>query len=323
MRIIVYGLGAIGGTVAAALAHAGQDVIGIARRPHQTAISKRGLRLRAPGRWITGHLPVVGSPVDVSFQPDDAILLTMKSQDTLAALEDLGRAGLTNQPIFCFQNGVSNERMAAERFPNVHGVTVMLPARLLSPGKVATFVTPRFGIFDIGRYPDGTDETDHALAKALEAANFAAYPQDDVMASKYGKLLMNLNNIVQAAVGPKTKTGDLRARLEAEAKAVYEAAAITWADVGKDDPRRKALAQFKQPFLVRHKGGSTTQSLMRGAGSVETDFLNGEIVRMAKAHGLSAPLNERLTELARELVAKGAKPGSMTLAEVEAFLARG
>ena len=48
MRIIIYGVGAIGGTVAAALALSGQDVIGIARGPHLEAIKANGLLMRTP-----------------------------------------------------------------------------------------------------------------------------------------------------------------------------------------------------------------------------------------------------------------------------------
>ena len=73
------------------------------------------------------------------------------------------------------QNGVANERLALRRFPNVHGVTVMMPASFLDPGEVAAFSTPRHGIFDIGRYPAGSDADDERLAAALEAANIAAF----------------------------------------------------------------------------------------------------------------------------------------------------
>ncbi len=41
MRVIVYGLGAIGGAVAAALALAGQEVVGIARGAQLDAVRKR------------------------------------------------------------------------------------------------------------------------------------------------------------------------------------------------------------------------------------------------------------------------------------------
>jgi 2-dehydropantoate 2-reductase len=82
-----------------------------------------------------------------AFRQDDAILLTMKTQDTVAALERLRAAGAAGQPIFCVQNGVANERFALRRFPEVHGVTVMMPADLSAPGEVSVFSTPRHGIF--------------------------------------------------------------------------------------------------------------------------------------------------------------------------------
>ena len=57
-------------------------------------------------------------------------------------------------------------------------------------------------------------------------------------------------------------------------------------------------------------GSSTWQSLSRGTGSVETDYLNGEIVRIAHEHGLPAPVNALLARLAREVVRDGRGPGS-------------
>ena len=63
--------------------------------------------------------------------------------------------------------------MALRRFAEVHGVTVMMPATFAVPGEVAAFATPRRGVFDIGRFPSGSDDADRALAAALEAAGIA------------------------------------------------------------------------------------------------------------------------------------------------------
>ena len=153
MRIIVYGAGAIGGTVAAALALAGHPVVGIARGPRLGAIRAGGLLLRTPDKSALARFSCVADPAEVDIRPDDAILLAVKTQDTAAALERLRAAGVTKQPIFCMQNGVANERMALRRFPNVHGVTVMMPASYTVPGEVDAFSTPRHGIFEVGR-PD-------------------------------------------------------------------------------------------------------------------------------------------------------------------------
>ena len=322
MRIIVYGVGAVGGTIAAALAHAGNEVLGIARGRQLEAIQSRGLTLRAPRKTLRVRLECVSDPGELDPRPDDSVLLTMKSQDTEGALDALARAGFRDQPIFCAQNGVANERMAAGHFPNVHGITVMLPARILAPGKVASFMHPRLGMFDIGRYPEGDDSADRSMADVLERAGFAAFVMPDVMASKYGKLLMNLGNVVQAATGPKSDNARLLARVRKEAEAVYEAAGITWRDVGREDPRRAALASFRKPWFTPYVGGSTTQSLLRGTGSVETSFLNGEIAEIARRAGLEAPLNAGLADLGGDLARDAARPGDMSPEDVEDYLAR-
>lgn len=315
MQVVVYGLGAVGGSVAAALARKGHAVTGIARGAHLTAIQENGLRFRGPGFDDLVAVQAVSDPSQISFGSDDLILLAMKSQDTQAALEALRLAGVTDQPIFCLQNGVANERMALRLFPNVHGATVMMPSTHLEPGEVAVFGEPRYGIFDLGRFPTGCDHADQALADLLDDAGFAGFPMPDVMAGKYGKLLMNLGNILKAALGKSADTKDLHNRLKAEAIAVYEAAGIDWRDVGAADPRRDQLLKFVDVPGLERGLGSTTQSLARGM-PLETDYLNGEIALLGRLHDVPTPLNSGLTHLAAQLSAQSATPGSLSLDEL-------
>jgi 2-dehydropantoate 2-reductase len=320
MRTIVYGVGAIGGTVAAALAIAGCPVVGIARGRQLAAIRERGLLLRTPSGARPAQFPCVGDPADLAFESDDAILLTMKTQDTGAALERLRVAGVSDQPIFCVQNGVANERMALRLFPNVHGVTVMMPAGYLTAGEVAAHGSPRHGILDVGRYPAGGDGDDEALVEALGPANIAGFVQSDVMASKYGKLLMNLNNVVEAALGPDPAHRRFHEVLRAEAEAVLKAAGIAWRDVGAADPRREALMRVAPVEGAPRFGGSSAQSLMRGTGSIETDWLNGEIVLLGRLHRAPTPANAWFVRLAARMARERMAPGSVPAAEVEAGL---
>ncbi|WP_425051614.1 ketopantoate reductase family protein [Psychromarinibacter sp. S121] len=320
MRIIVYGVGAIGGVVAAALALAGREVVGIARGGMLDAIRKDGLSLRSSRGTEQAQFDCVASPAEIDFRPDDIIMLTMKGQDTGAALHALRNAGVREQAIFCCQNGVANERQALRLFPNVHGVTVMMPATYLDPGRVAIFVEPKFGMFDIGRFPGGMDDADRAFAEALEAANVAAFPMEDVMASKYGKLIMNLGNIVQAAVGVDVDGSSISKRARAEGEAALKGAGIPFLDVGADDPRRDKFMRSVKLEGETYVGGSTTQSLTRGSGSVETDYLNGEISLIGRLHGIPTPVNDRLTTLSAELLGGGKGAGSMTLEELTAYV---
>ena len=58
--------------------------------------------------------------------------------------------------------------------------------------------------------------------------------------------------------------------------------------------------------------GSTWQSLTRRQGSAETEFLNGEVVRLAKGVGQQAPINEGLLRISQEMATNRETPGKYT-----------
>src|SRR5215216_2316327 len=127
MRFVVLGAGAIGGVVGARLAQHGHDVLLIARGAHYEAIRDHGLRVESPDESVTLKIPVVDNPAGITWTGDDVLLLATKTQDTETALDGLVAAPST-LPILCAQNGVANERIAAQRFANVFGVFVWCPA---------------------------------------------------------------------------------------------------------------------------------------------------------------------------------------------------
>ena len=71
---------------------------------------------------------------------------------------------------------------------------------------------------------------------------------------------------------------------------------------------------------VGRSGGSTTQSLARGAGSIETDYLNGEIVLLGRLHGVPVPANTFVLDLSARMIREKLKPGSISVAQMEAGL---
>lgn len=317
MRIVVYGVGAIGGVIGASLARAGTEVVGIARGGMLAAMQAQGglVLVTAEGRELV-PLRALGAPDQVDWRPDDTVLMCMKSNDTQAALEALAAAGVYRQAIVCAQNGVANERMALRHFENVYGITVMLPGQYTDPGRIAAFGTPRPGLFDIGRYPAGLDDTARSLGAALEEGGFGVTLRDDVMPTKYGKLLLNLFNIVAAAFGHDVRDSDIYKAARAEAEAALAAAGIDVADVGSLDPRRDEM-QLGEVAGVTRAGSSSHQSLMRGTGAIETDWLNGEIVLLGRLHGVPTPVNAALCALGRRMAREGMAPGSASEAEFQ------
>ena len=316
MRIIVVGAGAVGGVVAANLSMAGTPVVAVARGEHGRVMRESGLRYESPGGTRTVELPVVASVGEIEFTDDDVIMLGVKSQDTAGVLNDLRAAGVTDQPIVCMQNGVENERQALRLFPNVYGMVVMLPADHYAPGVVRIWTAPSSGLLDVGRYPSGIDDLGVQLAATLEAATFGSIPRDDIMAWKYRKLLMNLGNAIEAVCG-RSGFAHLHEMVQAEADAVLAAARI--AVISADDDRtRRGDALTIQPVgdEERRAGGSTWQSLQRGTGTIETDYLTGEIVLLGRLHGVATPVNRALQLLAAEMARAGEPPASRTVDDV-------
>ena len=62
--------------------------------------------------------------------------------------------------------------------------------------------------------------------------------------------------------------------------------------------------------------GSSWQSLMRRQGSIETDYLNGEIVFLGRKHGIPTPFNAVLQRVANEMAAAREPPGKHTAEEL-------
>ncbi len=281
VRFVVYGAGAVGGVVGARLFQAGHDVTLVARGEHARSIRQFGLRLESPDGVEPLPIPVVDSDSIGEYVGTAVVLLAVKSQDTAGAVRDLAGAGLA-EAVVCLQNGVENERVALRSFDDVYGVCVMLPAAHLEPGVVTAHASPVGGILDIGRYPVGIDDRSAEVAAALTGATFISEPRPDIMRWKYRKLVMNLGNAVQALCGGVDEDDPVLEQIKEEAMASFAAAGIDPVSVEVDRARRADHIQ-RRPVPGRPRtGGSSYQSLERGQGTIETDYLNGEICLLGR-----------------------------------------
>ena len=311
MRFVVLGAGAIGGVVGGRLAQHGHDVLLIARGAHYAAIRDNGLRLESPDETITLSIPVVDNAAGIAWTSDDVLLLATKTQDTEQALDSISAAPRT-LPIFCAQNGVANERMAAERSANVYGVFVWCPADYLTPGSVQVWCAPTSGILHVGRYPTGFDAAAESVAAAFRSATFCAEPKAEIMRWKYRKLLSNLGNAVDALCGTAARGSGIAQRARREGVACLQAAGISF--VADDEEDAAAQERDVRPRTIgglERKGGSSWQSLERRVGTIETDYLNGEIVRLGQQFGVPTPVNALLQYLSQRVARERRPPGSV------------
>lgn len=310
MRYVVFGAGAVGGVVGGLLSVAGYEVALIARGTHLAAIRESGLTVQTPSATHVVKVDAAGSPQELGMRSGDVVFLGMKGNDTGAAVQALARAAAADMPVVCLQNGVANERTALRHFGQVYGVCVMCPTTHLEPGVVRADCGPVPGILDTGRFPSGVDEVVVQVTSDLRSAGFHSEPQPDIMRWKYAKLLTNITNAPDSVLerGPSRRA--LLDAVRAEAMSILDACGIAYASDDEDADRRGEVLQVHG---VRD-GGSSWQSLVRGTGSIETDYLNGEIVLLARERGLAAPYNENAQRWANRFAWEHRRPRTLPAA---------
>ncbi|MGW7269912.1 ketopantoate reductase family protein [Streptomyces sp. NPDC054864] len=330
MRYIIIGAGAIGGTVGGRLAESGHDVVLVARGAHYEAVRESGLRVRTPEGTLTHRLPAVQGPAELGeLRADDVLFLAVKTQDCEAAVDawsgrPVAGGGTAGEvlPLVFAQNGVESERIALRRFRRVYGMCVWLPATHVEPGMVSAAGAPYTGILHIGRYPKGTDDTARLVSADLEKSKLLAPVVADVMRWKYGKLLANLANSIEAVSGALSdnEAVALYRRARAEGEAVLEAAGIE--AVSEEEQKETRGDRIRlEPLDGSVRGGSSWQSLTRGKGTIEADYLNGEIALLGRLHGVPTPVNDTLQNAANTFARERREAGSMPVQDLLGLVA--
>ena len=221
-------------------------------------------------------------------------------------------------------NGIVAEGKALRYFRRVYGICVWLPAVHLQAGEVIVRSWPVVGQFHIGPWPAGLTPDAELLEDvrtSWTAAGIRTNVVDDIGPWKYNKLISNLGNAVGALASEGADPSRIVTALRGEAEHVLHHAGIEFVSfevstaARVDGPRPRPV-----PGADTGASNSTWQSLSRNTGDVETDFFNGEIVRIAHQHGIAAPINGAMARLAREAVRNKVGPGQYSAAQLESLL---
>lgn len=308
--ILVMGAGAVGCFIGGSLAATGARVAFVGRHRVLNEMLEHGLTLTdLEGRRM--HLAAdslrLYDWVPAGARPG-LVLLTVKSGATAEAAEELASTLPPGTAVLSLQNGVSNVSMAAAAAPGLKVLPGMVPYNIaqLGPGAYHRGTSGRLAAQDAA-----------VLKPWLAVFERAGIPLDlfpDLAPIQWGKLLYNLNNPVNALSGLSLRDELMQrgfrvcfAALVAEALRVLDKAGIEPAQLGAVPPRRfigllrlpspifRLVAARKLRFDAQARS-SMADDLERGRPT-EIDFLSGELVRLAKAHGATAPLNAKMVEL--------------------------
>ena len=141
------------------------------------------------------------------------------------------------------------------------------------------------------------------------------------MSFKYAKLLDNLGNALDALLEAGAASEELEERAREEALRCFGAAGIQVASAQEIEERAGLESPLRPVGEDVHQGSSSWQSLARGTGAIEADYLNGEVVLLGRRLGVPTPVNHALQRLARAAARERRPPRTMSIEEIERELA--
>ncbi|HEY6511912.1 MAG TPA: 2-dehydropantoate 2-reductase [Burkholderiaceae bacterium] len=311
-RVLVMGAGAVGCWIGGCLAAAGVPVTFVGRARVLGDLREHGLALSdldGGSRSLpSGSLSLTSAP---PHSPVPAlVLLCVKSGATAEAAGELACVLPAGTPVVSMQNGISNPALARSHAPRLTVLAGMVGINVveLGPGRYHRATSGALAAQDHPAL--------HAWQPVFAAAGMPLELQADLAPLQWGKLLLNLNNPVNALSGLPLRAQllerDLRVCMAAlidEALTALHAAGIAPAKLTPLPPAALPAA-LRLPTLIfrllafrllridAKARTSMANDLMQGRGT-EIDALCGEVVRLARAHGLATPVNERISELVR------------------------
>lgn len=320
-RVLVMGAGAIGCYLGGRLALSGVEVHFVGRPRVLSQLAVHGLTVsESDGATATLAPPRLHLHDRVPGGPSFALaLLCVKSGATAAAAAELGAALAPGTPVLSMQNGLHNAEVAQAAAPALRVLAGMVPYNVaeIAPGVVLRGSAGALALQD--------DAVTRAWLPALRAAGLAAATHADMRAVQWAKLLLNLNNPVNALSGRPLReqllTTDLRwvtAALMAEALALLRAARQPIARLTPLPPGALPAVMRLPTPLFRLVAAKMLKIDPRARSSMADDLalgrrteisaLCGEVIRLAGSTGRDAPRNARMI-----MLVESAETGSLSV----------
>ena len=339
-RIVVAGAGSIGCYVGGCLASAGRPVTLLLRPALADLIANRGLRTSSlDGADCTlpaSSLSLATDPA-VALAEARIVLVTVKSGATVEMADLIARHAPAGATVVSLQNGVSNpEILRAHLGAQQQPVAGMVPFNVVQiPGDDAA---PRFHSATSGTMLVAAGVP--GLREALDVPGAAVAEHADMTGVLWSKLLLNLNNALNALCGLPlaAEMADRRWRLLlaaqiAEALVVLKAVGVRPLPVEGAPPRALPLLLRLPDWLFRliarrmlaidpRARSSMWEDLARRRPT-EIDYLQGAVLALAEKAGTAAPVTRRIVSLMKDAEAAGAGSPALRPDQVAGAASRG
>jgi 2-dehydropantoate 2-reductase len=326
MKVGIYGAGSIGSFIGGHLLNSGLNVVFIGREKLQKQILENGLSLTG-----ISHPEIFLKNINYSTNPNDLkdrdiILFTMKSADTLdSAKKILDFAD--EKIIISFQNGVQNANRISSVLVKSHVLKGMVPYNVVNLGN---------GKFHSGTsgdlYIEKKENISLKVEEIFKKTKLKLKTVLDMESILWGKLIFNLNNSINALAGVPLKEElenyefrkilasvmieslDLLKKLNIKPKSIGKM--IPWLA-----PKILSLPNFlffrvaKTMIQIDPKARSSMWEDLENFRKTEFNFINGEILELAKKNSIKVPIQEKLKILIEK--AEQEKKGSPNFSSEE------
>lgn len=314
MKIAIIGAGYIGLYLGARLIEAGAEVVFVGRQRMRQHIDENGLK-------INSYIPSPFEVKDFNYVTDyskmgevDFALVTAKTTQMDEVLLELAPHLSTHTKVVNLQNGVDNKDIFKK-----HNLTSSLVEGMVMFNVV---INSSGELFQAASGPVIIDASaGEKLISVLKKAKFEFKATDNIEGYKWSKLLLNLNNSVNAVAGIPIKAElEQRAYRMVLAKLIEEAVQVSKAKKIKLE-NLTSVPPALIPFILRlptsvfkivAKKMVNIDPLAKASMLVdmernsptEIDYLNAKVVENAKKLGLTAPANEKMVAIIKAAEAK-------------------
>lgn len=318
--IAVLGAGLIGCYLGGRLLAHGHKVTLIGRPSLRDELSEHGLTVTD---WQGYRGFVEPADVKVETRPEalrdaEVILLTVKNRDTPSATQQIAENTDADTLVVSFQNGVRNADIIRQHLPNHDVRAGMVPFNVIKRAS-GHYHCATEGTLVI----EQSNDADLPLVAALTGAGLTAVRSPQIKQILWSKLLMNLNNPINALAGiplvEELRQQGYRKVLAAsmrEGLLVLKRAGIKPVRVvGKVSPSWiPFMLSLPDWIFVRLAGAmlnidpnarSSMWEDLEKHRQTEIDYLNGEIVTLAEAHNVDVPVNRKVISLIKEAERSG------------------
>lgn len=317
MKIGILGVGNLGCYIGGLLHATGQQVWFLARPMRRQALLQQGLLLT---HYKGSRIQIPPNQLHLAATMDDllncdVILITVKSSATETVAQDLAERK-SGAIIISLQNGIHNAEILKKYLPDNHVLAGMVPFNIaeLAP---CHFHQGTEGTILLEQPPSTLTAIDLLLLSAHKAM-LPMQCHQDMSAVLWSKLLLNLNNAINALSGLPLKAElsqrNYRRVLAAAQQELLSLLVINKQALVKLTPLPPSLlpkllivpdSVFKlaanRMLAIDPMARSSMQDDIRAGRKTEIDWLQGEVKALAHHLGKACPINSRLYDLVKEL----------------------